>query len=106
MKTWMQTIGLAVLLLIAVGAAHADDRSAATAAMRSRMQGAQIMHVRVAETWALGTWVQDPAGGQVLVHKVRGRWKFVDSWGGAMENRELKKYGIPSRLWARLTGHP
>ena len=62
------------------------------------------INIAASGDWALGTWLQDPAGGQTLLKKDGGKWKNVMTDGGVLEDDYLKKLGVPEDVIKALRG--
>ena len=65
-------------------------------------KGGQVRRIRIAEDWAMCGWIEDPAGGESVLHRVNGNWKHVGGGGGVVGTSELKKLGVPQPLWKKL----
>jgi hypothetical protein len=70
--------------------------------LKGLRKGGQVRRIRIAEDWAMCGWVDDPAGGESILHKANGNWKHVRGGGGVVSASELKKIGVPQPLWKKL----
>lgn len=63
-----------------------------------------IKDVRIAGTWAMANWEQDPGGGYILLHKLDGKWRIMHGGGGEMGAESLFAFGVPPESWTKLNG--
>lgn len=89
-----------------LGKANIDKTADIMAMLKKRNEDMLHTNVNIApsEDWALGTWLQDPAGGQTLLKKDGGQWKHIQTDGGAHDRDSLKKLGVPDDVIDALRG--
>jgi hypothetical protein len=70
-------------------------------AVRRLMRGPFVPYVSVSGSWAMGEWYGG-GGGESLYQKHNGRWRLVESGGGAMGVSDMRKYGVPESDWCEF----
>lgn len=89
--------GLIWLCLVACQAVAQDDRSQII-----EVYGGPVESVTIHRSWAILCWSDRDAAGQVLLHRLDGRWVIAFGGGGALDAGSLFQYGVPKTDWQAL----
>jgi hypothetical protein len=102
---------LVVLVLVGLAgvagptwAANADAQGA-RALVEHTIPHVKVQRTRLAGDWALCRWPEKQVSAYALLHEHNGVWRIVSRGYGRLNDKDLKKFGVPSRYRYLLSGY-